>query len=65
MMRARTVDILVAIAAVALFLARQFDLVGPVVTWTALGLFVAYLGWYLKRRSPYRRSTPGDLHLND
>ena len=60
---ARTIDIFVAIAAVALFLARQFDLAGPVVTWTALGLFVVYLGWFLKRRSPYRGSTSGGLHL--
>jgi hypothetical protein len=60
---ARSIDIVVAVVAVAFFLARQFDLVGPVARWTGLAVFVLYLGWFLRRRSPYR-SKPGDLHLN-
>lgn len=60
----RSLDILVAVAGIAFYLARKLELVGPVATWTVLSLFVLYLGWFLKRRSPYsQRSKPGHLHL--
>jgi len=62
-LKARSIDILVAVLAVAFVLAGRFDLIGPTVTWTVLALLVVYLGWFLKRRSPYRTSAPADLHL--
>ena len=62
-MKARTIDMLVAVAAVAFVLAEEFDLLGPAATWAGLAALAFYLGWFLKRRSPYR-DKPGDLHLN-
>ena len=61
--RARTIDIVVAITAIAFSLAMHFYALGPVATGTGIVLLAIYLGWYLKRRSPYS-SKPGDLHLN-
>jgi hypothetical protein len=61
--QARSIDILVAVAAVAFFLVDHFYALGPVATGIGIVLFAVYLGWLLKRRSPYG-GKPGDLHLN-
>jgi hypothetical protein len=61
--KARSLDILVIVAAVAFVLARHFYALGPVATGIGVVLFAVYLGWRLQRRSPYG-GKPGDLHLN-
>ncbi len=53
--KARTIDILVGVGAVAFVVARWFDMLGTVASWTGAALLAIYVVWSLRWRSPYRK----------
>ena len=56
-------DILATIAFAGFFVAHWvFGFDNAIVRWVVVGTGVAYLAWYLRRRSPYRRRGDAALH---
>ncbi len=61
--KARTIDILAGIGAVAFVAARGLDILGSAASWTGAALLSFYVVWSLRFRSPYR-THQSSLHLN-